>query len=185
MSNADDPRISGNFTEAKTRRIVGYNVICEILSSAEASKWEKSLNHDTGLYLLKNVNEQNNEKNFIVYASSRMIANHMQFAVQRELAGALAFAIDMDDFKGQCKLDEDTFEDFEGITLTKRDGNTFQLLRTINDALAMAVDKRAQSGSNQISVNYIANGSAVNNRYNPIYVIFDLLGVLVSAALAR
>lgn len=169
MSLNGKDSLHGNFTLAKTQRIAGYNVICEILSSAEASQWEKSLNSDTGLYLLKNVDEQHKQEHFILYGSSRAIANHMEFAVEHELAGVLAFAIDMDDYKGKCKLDEDIFDDFEGATLPKRDGNAFPLLKTMNEALDIAVQKRAQSDSCQNTTSRTANGIADNRARNPYY----------------
>lgn len=69
----------------------------------------------------------------------------MKLVVERNLAGALAFTIDMDDFKGQCGIDADSFDDFglddDAIaTIFERMGTTFPMLRTIDQALSLAVN---------------------------------------------
>lgn len=136
---------NGNITTAKTQTIIGYNAICDILSSAESSLWRKSYDNVTKLSIVERIFEANNETHIILYGRSRTIANYMKLVVERNLAGALAFTIDMDDFNGQCGIDEDTFDDFglndDAIAMIfERIGTTLPLLKTMNEALTLTVE---------------------------------------------
>lgn len=120
---------------SKFNGIIGYDLICKLLSN-ETLKLEK-LNYN-GLTLLKNLNEER----VIIYENTRSIANQMKFLVKQKLGGVFISSISMDDYAGNCKIDEDTFidlklpgrfvGDFEQWSTTN-----YPLLRTINDAIKL------------------------------------------------
>jgi len=69
--------------------------------------------------------------------------------VRQELAGAMVWSVDTDDFLGECEPEKDTFKDFGdrvGINLMipKRIYNNYPLLRTINEALFVSIDELQQ-----------------------------------------
>lgn len=88
------------------------------------------------------------EKERYIYESSRSIANKVRFAVRRDLGGIMAFAIDYDDFNGNCKPENDTFIDFEindsMSNVQMAISSNFPLLNTINKAIFLAIDEKKQ-----------------------------------------
>lgn len=87
-----------------------------------------------------------------IFDSCRSIANKVRFAVRRNLGGIMAFPINYDDFEGSCKIENDTFADFETVSDgVIRNFSTFPLLHTINNAIAVATSefkKENRIGSN-------------------------------------
>lgn len=131
--------LNANDRASKFNGIIGYNSICNLLSNATL-RWEKL--YFNGLILLKNLDE----KWVIVYESSRSIANKMQFVVKYNLTGVSISAINMDDFMGKCKIDEDTFTDFKitkenPMDIKEKNSTSFSLLRTINEAINTLIDE--------------------------------------------
>lgn len=129
---------------SKVNEILGYNSICELLSTNEKSKWEKLYYSDADLAILKN----NKENRVIVFESSRSIANKMKVIVEKKMAGVIITSITADDYLGKCDVDQDTFDDFKIKEETSKKVNwqnekTFPLLRTINKAIAVLTDDNA------------------------------------------
>lgn len=132
----------------KENGFMGYNEICTLLSD-RTSGWKRSYSEDMSQAVAKYRDEVANETRVAVFDSSRSIARKIQFAMSRNLAGAMIWSIDTDDFHGDCDIDEDTFADFKpmpGVTLSvpKRIEANYPLLRTINEAMLVALDEIAQ-----------------------------------------
>lgn len=128
---------------------LGYDRICDLLTSNQTRfTLEKEYNADIGLVILKYY-DRIPLKYFVVYENSRSMANRARLAIRRNLGGVAAFPMSLDDYLGKCPIDTDTFADFnvaEGVHLripTRKERN-FPLLRTIHDALAVALDERNQ-----------------------------------------
>lgn len=142
--------ISGNANDAATTfsRIVNHNFICEKLSKNE-SKWEKFYDVVSALTVLVKHNEE--QKQIVVFEGSRSIANRIRLIVVAfNLAGVAAITMDMDNFRGNCELDKNTFNDFEMVIddisfdIPKRNDTTFLLLKTINNAIVFALNSKLQ-----------------------------------------
>lgn len=105
-------------------------------------------------------------------------------------------SIDKDDFRGDCNLDNDTFIDFKpvrGTTLSipKRYNSKYPLLRTINEATALALeqithetepqipnqDKHSNSSSDSEIPHEHGNHSSVCSKQNAhiFYIAFTLI----------
>lgn len=130
-------------------KTMGYNEVCAALSKDRTSKWEKYYDDEIKANIAKRDNGIGKQMDVIVFPSSRKIANDMRYIVRRELAGALAYTLNIDDYLGKCGLDDDTFEDFQtmtGVTLhiPMRYNTTFPLVKTINDAIQVAIDELIQ-----------------------------------------
>lgn len=143
---ASDVGFQGVYT--KENGFMGYNEICSLLSD-RTSGWKRSYSEDMSQAIAKYRDEVTNETRVAVFDSSRAIARKIKFAMSRNLAGAMVWSIDTDDFHGDCDIDDDTFADFKpmpGVTLNtpKRIAANYPLLRTINEAMVMALDEIAQ-----------------------------------------
>lgn len=58
-------------------------------------------------------------------------------------------SVDTDDFLGECDIDNETFVDFKpmagvNLTIPKRYNANYPLLRTINEAIVLALDEISQ-----------------------------------------
>lgn len=138
-----------DINEVKIKKIYGYNSICEIIAGENGWYEENLETEERKVIVLKNFSGQKREEiETLFYGDSRIIANHIRFAVNRNLAGAMGFLLEFDDFNGKCwrrvnnlhKFD-DFIPDFKGIHLKfpeRKEGN-FPLLRTINEALSLGV----------------------------------------------
>lgn len=132
----------------KENGFMGYNEICVLLSD-RTSGWKRSYSVELSQAVARYRDEVTNETRVAVFDSSRSIARKIKFAMSRNLAGAMIWSIDTDDFLGDCDIDDDTFADFKpipGVTLNlpKRVETNFPLLRTINEAMVVALDEIAQ-----------------------------------------
>lgn len=137
--NFDDPASEMGFQGVYTKEngFMGYNEICALLSN-RTSGWKRSYSVDMSQAVATYRDEAANETRVAVFDSSRSIARKIKFAMSRNLAGAMIWSIDTDDFLGDCDTDGDTFADFKpipGVTLNmpKRIETNFPLLRTINE----------------------------------------------------
>lgn len=143
---ASDVGFQGPYT--RENGFMGYNEICTLLSD-RTSGWKRSYDVELSQAVAKYKDEVTGETRVAVFDSSRSIARKIKFAMGRNLAGAMIWSIDTDDFHGDCDIDEDTFVDFKplaGVTLNipKRYNANYPLLRTINEAMVVALDEIAQ-----------------------------------------
>lgn len=149
----DDALTETGFQGTYTREIgfMGYNEIC-VSTSDRNSGWKKSYNTELNQAVAKFKDEQTGETRVAVYDSSRSIANKMKFAMSHNLAGAMIWSVDTDDFNGDCDIDADTFEDFKpmprvNLTLPKRYNANYPLLRSVNEAIVVSLDEIAQEAN--------------------------------------
>lgn len=128
------------------RKTLGYNEVCKVLSDDGASKWVKHYDHEVKAKIAKRDNGPGKQMDIIIFPSSRTIANEMRYVVRRDLAGALAYTLNVDDYLGKCGMDDDTFQDFQTMindkeNIPSKHNTTFPLLRTINDAIDKAFNE--------------------------------------------
>lgn len=76
----------------------------------------------------------------IFYASSRVVANLVLFALKCNLAGVVAVSVEDDDWSGACTDDTDTFDDIKKVlrvnfNAPRRSEAAFPLLKTINEVI--------------------------------------------------
>lgn len=129
------------FNSAKFQKILNYNIICEKLTSAEI---KRNYSNVSALTILAANEGQTNET--IIFEGSRSIANRMRFVVERGLAGAAVITMDMDCFRGNCLLDNDTFEDFDrDVNVWSGNYSVFPLIKTVNNAIVFALNEANDS----------------------------------------
>lgn len=128
--------------ESKFDGLIKYNEMCKENKSDINGKtnWKQ---YDGGFD--SSVLSKSDDQYNVVIENTRSIANKVRFTIKKGLAGIAAFNIQYDDFEGYCFIPRDTFDDFktESVTLTfpKRTDPTFPLLRTINEAIDVALDE--------------------------------------------
>lgn len=192
-------------TYAAFRRSMSYNDVCNLLTSNDQkTKWDKFYDDEFGVTIAKDETKSwrgilNNipfirPRDVIVFESGRSIANKIKFALNRKLAGAMAFPIDMDDYRGNCGLDEDAFIDYNlGGTLNIPNHHNISqpLLKTISFAFGIALFEEpearqpnkdtAPEASERISnlqpVDDIT--SKVPEKYKPVDFFFHLFHIFV------
>lgn len=135
----------GHLSASTFYRLLGYNEVCEALSNV--SGWETRYDTQSGLTIAKRIEPSPGARfprfprfSTIVFESGRSIVRKVQFAVRKNLAGAIVFPIDMDDFVGLCPVEKDTYRDFKppkGVDLdvNGREKQKFSLLKTLNEAI--------------------------------------------------
>lgn len=136
------------FNMSIVQKSMGYNEICNELSSVDPSQWKRSYLSECELTMLEN--QQDNLT--IVFESSRFIANKMRLAMKRGLGGVLTGSIIRDDYEGKCVIDNDTFIDFKPakriqLRIPQRRTVTFPLLKTIIDAIMVTLDEMEQEAT--------------------------------------
>lgn len=159
---------------ATFRRVMSYNEICQLLSATEKkTKLSKFYDDEFGLTIAKEDSQAWRGilrfTDVILYESGRSIANKVKFALSRKLAGALAFSIDMDDYRGNCGMDEDNFADFNlggTINIPNRHNTTQPLLKTLNFAFGVAAFEEPEARQ--------PNKDAATNRISDIEPIDDI-----------
>lgn len=132
---------------ATFRRPMQFNEVCRLLTSTDQkTKWEKFYDDEFGMTIAKDESKSwrgiLRPRDIIVYESGRSIANKIKFALHRKLAGAMAFTIDMDDYRGNCGLDEDAFSDYNlggTLNIPNHHNITQPLLKTISFAFGVAL----------------------------------------------
>lgn len=132
--------------EFMVERTLCYYEICNLLlSNNGSSKWEKKWDSNIGASVADHETATGLKKSHTI-PSSRSVANQIRNAIRWGLAGAMAYTIDSDDTLGKCGIDEDTFDDFNpakniAFNIPNRNNTSFPLLRTINDAIFVAIDE--------------------------------------------
>lgn len=171
----------GNMANSKDGTLLGYNLICELISANQSITITKD--EANQMVAVHHKNKTSDEHFFVTYMTERGIANLMKFVVEENLAGVVAFLLILDDFEGTCQVDNSTFIDFNRIDypdVPKRSDNRFPLLRTINEALYKA--------ANRYNRNQLTAGSASSVTRNSYCVAVALLGIvfcLLSLALSN
>lgn len=147
--NFEDPSTEIGFTGIYTREngFMGYNEICDLLSN-RTSGWKRSWDNNTSQGVARFKEPLKEETRVAIYDSSRSVANKLRYAMRADLAGAMVWSVDTDDFRGDCDNDDDTYADFiagtrPGVVLTipKRYNSNYPLLRTINEATVIALEE--------------------------------------------
>lgn len=149
-----------------------YRTICSEIDD----KWQKTFDNSSCLSVLTN----EEEKLVIVFENTRSVANKLRLAMKRGLAGVVSTYISNDDYQGKCSIDQDTFIDFhpvEGVKLTipKRNETTFPILRTINEAIVVALDEIQQEA--------VLNADSHSSNITP-YGLFIAVAVLLTSYFA-
>lgn len=136
---------------ATFRKSIEYNKICEFLLNNDIVQWEHFYDDESGLAIAKRESIPYGvirPTDVIVYENSRSIANKILFILSRNLAGAMAFTIDMDDLHGDCGIEEDAFTDFiraQHLKIPSGYNITQPLLKTINYAFRLATYEETQA----------------------------------------
>lgn len=183
--------LEGNFGDASsdltfqgpyTRQtgFLGYNELCALLSN-RSSQWTKSYDVGTQEGIARYRDTETNETKVVVYDSTRSIAIKTRFAMRHDLAGAMVWSVDTDDFLGDCDIETDTYEDFRNsagiqLNIPRRVNSNYPLLRTINEAIIISLDELQQE--NEIKEHEMENeiphgtdNSMETNGYNGSYII--------------
>lgn len=136
---------------ATFRKSLEYNEICQLLLGNEILEWESFYDEESGLAIAKRESVPYGvirPTDVIVYENTRSIANKILFILSRNLAGAMAFSIDMDDSHGHCGIDDDTFVDFirgQHLQIPKQYNFTQPLLKTIAYSFRLATFEETQA----------------------------------------
>lgn len=166
---SDDSGFQGPFT--REDGFLGYNEICPLLSN-KTSGWTKSWDEKTSQAFARYRDEDGVTK-VVTYDSTRSIANKVRFVVKKNLAGAMVWSVDTDDFLGECEPETDTFAEYgndKGVKLQipRRINTNYPLLRTINEGIVLATEEIDQQNAienektdekNRIDHNEIPHGS--------------------------
>lgn len=188
---------------ATFRQTLEYREICERLMNNELVQWDSFYDDDSGLAIAKRDSNRYGmlrPTDVIVYENGRSIANKIMFILNRNLGGAMAFPIGMDDFDGSCGgIDLDTFADFirgQNLKIPKSHNITQPLLKTINIAFRIATAEETQArisnkfeqfqAADRMSTFDVSNGDDITTRipdkYKPfaplIYMMND--GIVVA-----
>lgn len=171
--NYGDASSENGFQGPYTREngFMGFNEICELLSDS-ASGWNTSWDGATSQAIARFKDVAKNETRVAVYDSPRTVVNKVHYAMVNNLAGAMVWSIDTDDFRGSCKSDEDirdTFIDLietarhgAGMTLPipKRINTNYPLLRTISEAILVSIEHSRAANEEGDENNEIPHGDA-------------------------
>lgn len=146
--NIDDETDGTAFQGPYTREdgFLGYNEICHILKN-KTSGWTTMWDPETSQALAHSEKDVfTGLVQVVTFDNSRSIANKVKFAIDRKLGGIMVWSIDTDDFLGDCEPEEDVYEDYRhlkhsGLRLPSRLHNNYPLLRTINEAIPLAIEE--------------------------------------------
>lgn len=148
----------------------GYGTICKAVQEHQrTTTWEMTYDNTTKLTTLKGTNQTTGEQYFFLFGSNQMIVDQMKFVVQRNLSGAMAYLVHLDDIGGKCAIDEDTLNDFklEDVVNNSPDSGkkyaTFPLLRIMNKSIALE--------------NLENSGNLLHTSIEVIWISFGLLGI--------
>lgn len=122
-----------------------YNQFCSFTSNNETSIVDRQYLNGASLVTFQYKN-QSNVVHGSVFQNTRSMANRAQLAMKSGLGGLSAIFINYDDFRGNCGIHEDTFDDFKSTAKFSKDilKRSFPLLRTINEAIIAALDEKRQ-----------------------------------------
>lgn len=170
---ADSTGFKGPFTNENG--FMGYNEICIALKNS-SFEWITEWHEPSAEMVARYRDSASGKSHAITYDTQRSIANKVRYIHRTDLAGAMIWSIDTDDFKGDCSEDEDTYKDFgsyPGIQLSipNPPRGRFPLLKTVNEAFNLAIEetkleklKKAQDEQdkeNEISPPNDPNGSSM------------------------
>lgn len=136
-----------NFMSLSTKHLTYYQ-ICDKITNSQTN-WIRRYDSEMGLEIATQ-KWGRYEYQVLIFENSRSIANKIRFAVKHNLAGALVSCVNTDDYAGRCKIDENTYADYElnvndTLKSSNRNYNTFPLLNTVNDAIEIAVNTFKQN----------------------------------------
>lgn len=171
---SDDHGFQGPFT--REDGFLGYNEICPLLSN-KSSGWSKSWDEKTSQAIARYHDDDGLTK-VVTYDSTRSIANKVRFAVQKNLAGAMVWSVDTDDFLGECEPELDTFAEYGSnknvkLQIPRRINTNYPLLRTINEGIVLAIEEIDQQNAvendkkkerNHIDHNEIPHGTVDDHK---------------------
>lgn len=140
---ADSAGFKGQWTNENG--FMGYNEICTALQNSSYS-WETSWHEPSAEMLGKYKDPTSGKTHAVTFDTQRSVANKVRYIVRKDLAGAMAWSIDTDDFRGDCEEDVDTYKDFgraPGISLKVPNPpkGRFPLLRAVNQAFTVAEEE--------------------------------------------
>lgn len=148
---ASNVGFQGPFT--KENGFIGYNELCALLADKN-SGWTSTYDTATRQGIARHRDDVANETRVVTYDSLRSMAVKARYAVQKGLAGTMVWSVDTDDFHGDCLGESDVYVDFPGVGKSLRTATNFPLLRTLNEALVLALDEQRQQeedAANEIS----------------------------------
>uniref|UniRef100_A0A336LTH1 Nucleoside diphosphate kinase n=1 Tax=Culicoides sonorensis TaxID=179676 RepID=A0A336LTH1_CULSO len=121
---------------------MGYNEICSSLQNSSYD-WKTEWHDESSQMVARYTDPVTRKGHSVTYDTTRSIANKIKFITRKELAGAMCWSIDTDDFKGSCPEENDTYADFgqyPGVKLNipTAPKGSFKLLKTINEAMQLA-----------------------------------------------
>lgn len=162
-----------------------YSGFCHLLSSNKTCRWNRSYDVRSSMAISRMDNKETGEIRVIVFDSSRSIANKMRFIMQSNLAGIKTSLIDMDDMRGTCELDLDTFDDFypfqsASLRASTREDAKFPLLKTINEVIAMFSPKIPKENESAYT-----SGESHTLSVILIFVSFVIIIIISFIAVAR
>lgn len=149
---------------ATFRRTMEYSDVCHHLLHDKDATWDTMYDEATELAIAKH--ESNSWRGIlrrirvIVFESSRSVASRVKFALKRELAGAMAITVDMDDNDGNCGIGDDAFDNFnlmDSFDIPDKHNTTQPLLKTINYVFGVApFEKQARNPGDDDDIEYNA-----------------------------
>lgn len=200
-----DPASNVGFQGPYTKEdgFIGYNELCVRLSNSSGSDtapndavaggWQREYDAAAHQGVARWLNEsatadggRHSEWNVVTFDSMRTLAAKARYAVRNQLAGVMVWSVDTDDFLGDCPLDADLYADFPrmGRDRTRGHFRNFPMLRTLNEAIVLAVDELredGEDGENDVAQNEIPHGdggSGVDRTTGTISVRISALTVL-------
>lgn len=176
-----DPASNVGFQGPYTKEdgFIGYNELCVRLSNNGSGGqstttdggWQRDYDAASRQGVARWLNEsstadggRHSEWNVVTFDSLRTLAAKARYAVRNQLAGVMVWSVDTDDFLGDCPVDTDLYADFPRMAKTDRTRGHFRnfpMLRTLNEAIVLAVDELRMDGedeTNDVSQNEIPHG---------------------------
>lgn len=146
---SDDKGFAGPSTNENG--FMGYNEVCEALK-ANPEGWNVSWDPEASEAIATILD--GNMTRVVIYDNTRSMANKVRFAIRQNLGGLMIWSVDTDDFNGLCNPEEGTYDDFGDrdkvkLTVPPAVQGKYKLLRTVNDAIVVAIDELNQE--NEIS----------------------------------
>lgn len=129
---------------SRTRKYLGYNQICELLSNKTLG-WSQQ--HDSTHSLT--VARKNDERlpfwrHVVVFEDKRSVLNRIRLAMKANLSGIVASFINTDDVFGDCKIDDEKYDDFQSshvsisLGISVSDANV-NLVKYMNIVMVLAL----------------------------------------------
>lgn len=180
---SDDVGFQGQYT--RENGFMGYNEICETISKPDAS-WNSSWDGHKA-QAIASYRDVNTSK-VVVFDSPRSIANKMRFAMKLNLAGAMIWSVDTDDFRGDCEFPTDTYEDFRDnpnikLNIPNRKYKNYALLNTVNDAIVLSLEELKGQETYDNEVTSARPSDAGSNRVDKLFLFTAIVAFILNAFL--